>query len=311
MTKKKTITIVVPCFNEELNVAVAYNEFSRITQKLTRKFKFTYIFVDNGSQDNTKGEILKLTKRSRAVKAIFLSRNFGPEASLWVGLRNSQSDAVISIECDLQSPPDLIPRLISKWDQGYNMVAGVYTNSDNSPFTSALRKSFYSIFKRTSDLDIPTNASGVGLLDRKSLEAMKQLDEKYRFYRGLRSWIGFKIGYVQYYRKKRTRGKSTYSILSYFKHAERGIFGFSYLPIDLMFFSSILLLLLSLGASLIYFGYGLIVTKINFAVLYGLALWVLGSLQYAAISILGKYIQVIVEETKNRPVYLIDQKINF
>jgi len=174
-----------------------------------------------------------------------------------------------------------------------------------------LRKNFYKLFKRISDIDIPVNAVGTGLLDRKALNILRQLPEKYRFFRGLRAWIGFKTAYVYYNRRKRQLGKSSYRIFDYFKHAERGLFGFSYLVLDLMVYAGFILVFLSflfiIGYLMLFFLYG---NPIKGAVTILVAIVFFGGIQLLAISIIGKYIQVITEETKNRPIYIVDETIN-
>ncbi|MFH1899661.1 MAG: glycosyltransferase family 2 protein [Patescibacteria group bacterium] len=307
---KKIITIGIPCYNEEKNIKNTYEKINKIIKKI-HNYNFHFLFVDNGSTDATKKEILLLTKKHKNIQGIFLSRDFGPEASASALMDYAQGDAIIALPCDLQDPPQLIPEFIKKWEDGYNMVVGVYTNTEDDFFTSFLRKAFYSIFKKISNIDVPVFASGVGLLDRKSLEALKILPEKYRFFRGLRAWIGFKVAYVKYKRVKRQRGKSSYNLISYFKHAERGIFGFSYLLLDLMAYAGFILVAFSflflIGYIMISLIYGNPI-KGSITILFFIVFF--GGVQLLAVSIIGKYIQVIMEETKNRPVYIIDETIN-
>ena|SRR3989344_363650 len=311
MIKKKLISIGIPCFNEEKNVVQIYIALKKITHRLT-KYSFEYIFVDNGSADKTAENIKKLAQKDSSLVGVFLSRNFGPEASLQAILDHVSGDAFIGIPCDFEDPPELIPEFIKKWEQGNNIVAGVYTKSEDDIFTSLLRKAFYGIFKRISNIDIPVNASGVGLLDKKSLQALNSLPEKYRFYRGLRAWIGFKTAYIKYTRKKRTVGKSSYSMLSYFRHAERGVFGFTYLFLDIIIYLGFILVLLSFLFIAIYIIFALLYSNpIKGSITILVAIVFFGGVQLLAISVIGKYIQVIAEETKNRPMYIIEDTINY
>lgn len=293
---KKTISIVVPCFNEEANIETTYKKIELILKKLL-SYDFEYIIVDNGSTDKTKEIIKRLIKRDKRIKGIFLSRNFGPEASAAACYKFAIGDAVIALPADLQDPPELILKFVKKWEQGYDVVIGIYNKTEDDLFTKFLRKFFYFFFKKISNIDVPVNASGVGLLDRKVVDALNSLPEKYRFFRGLRAWIGFKTATVNYERGKRQRGVSSYNLINYFKHAERGIFGFSYLIMDMMF----------------YFGMGISLISLLFLVvkfsLYSLIIFI-GSILLLSISIIGKYIQVIVEETKDRPMYIVEDTIN-
>ena len=308
---KKKISIAIPCFNEEANIETTYKKIEVILKKLS-SYDFEYIIVDNGSTDKTKEIIKKIAKKDKRISGVFLSRNFGPEASATALLDYSTGDAFIGIPCDLQDPPELIPQFIKKWEEGYDIVVGIYKKTEDDLFTSFLRKSFYNIFKRISNIEVPINASGVGLLDRKAINALKSLPEKYRFFRGLRSWIGFKTAHVIYERKKRLYGASSYhSFFDYVKHAERGIFGFSYLPLDLMVYSGFLLTLFSflfiIGYLYWVIAYG---NPINASIPMMLVIFFFGGILLLAISIIGKYIQVIVEETKNRPIYIVEDTIN-
>ena len=304
------ISIGIPCFNEELNIIPTYQAYKKITDKI-KQYSFEFIFVDNGSNDNTRNKIKELASKDKHVIGIFLSRNFGPESSNAACTDFTTGDAFIGMPADLQDPPDLIEGLISKWEEGYDVVVAIYKKSQDSFLTFFLRKNFYKLFKRISDIDIPVNAVGTGLLDRKALNILRQLPEKYRFFRGLRAWIGFKTAYVYYNRRKRQLGKSSYRIFDYFKHAERGLFGFSYLVLDLMVYAGFILVFLSflfiIGYLMLFFLYG---NPIKGAVTILVAIVFFGGIQLLAISIIGKYIQVITEETKNRPIYIVDETIN-
>ena len=304
------ISFIIPCFNEELSVENAYDSLIRETGKL-KGFRFEFIFVDNKSTDRTRDIITKLVGKDKRAAGIYLSRNFGPEASAQAGYDHSQGDAVIGFAADLQDPPELIGKFIRKWQEGFPVVVGVYTKIDDFQFTIFLRKLFYKIFKTISNIDIPVNASGYGLMDRSVLNAIYSLPEKYRFFRGLRSWVGFNTCYITYERPKRRLGKSTYNILDYFKHAERGVFGFSYLLLDMMVYLGFLLVLLSFLFIFIYIIISLLYgNPIKGAVTILVAIVFFGGIQILAISIIGKYIQVIVEETKARPTYIVEETIN-
>ena len=240
-----------------------------------------------------------------------MSRNFGPEASADALINYASGDAFIALPADLQDPPDLIPKFIAKWEQGYQLVVGIYKKSQDNFLTLILRKNFYNLFKKISSIDIPINAGGTGLLDRKALNALKLLPEKYRFFRGLRAWIGFKTAYITYERRKRAKGKSSYRFIDYFKHAERGLFGFSYLVLDLMVYGGFILVFFSFVFFLAYLFTVLIIgNPIKASIPLMLAIVFFGGIQLLAISIIGKYIQVIVEETKGRPVYIVEEVIN-
>lgn len=309
MKKKQHIVIGIPCFNEEQNVVVVHKRIKKVLVNI-HNYTFSFLFIDNGSTDNTKTKILQLARLDPSIHAVFLSRNFGPEASAAALIDYMKGDAIIALPCDLQDPPELIPDFLRKWEKGNNIVVGAYKKTEDDLITAFLRKTFYSFFKTLSNIDIPVNASGAGLLDKKSVLAMRSLPEKYRFFRGLRAWIGFKSDFVYYNRVKRMKGSSSYSFLSYFQHAERGLFGFSYLLLDLMTY---------LGFALVGVAFAFIFIYILISLIYGnpikgsitilVSIVFFGGIQMLAISTVGKYIQVIVEEVKNRPTYIIDETI--
>lgn len=306
----KKISICIPCYNEEKNINIAYSSLKKVMSKII-KYEYELIFTDNGSTDKTKELINKLAKKDRKVKGIFLSRNFGPEASGRAGLDYSSGDAYIGISCDLQDPPELIISFIKKWEVGYDIVLGVYKNLNENIVMKFFRSAFYNIFNIIANIKIPANAVGFGLIDRKVVNSLKSLPERYRFERGLISWIGFKKTYISYERKKRERGKSSYSFFDYIKAAERGIFGFSYLVLDIMVYSGFLLVILSFLFVLGYLYTVLVIgNPINASIPIMLGIVFFGGVQLLAISIIGKYIQVIVEETKARPIYIVEDTIN-
>lgn len=311
MVIKKKISIVIPCYNEELNIENTYRELKKVT-KTVKKYLYEYIFIDNGSRDNTRQEIKKIAKRDKEVIGVFLPRNFGPEASRQAGDYYAAGDATVLICCDLQDPPSLIPKFLKKWEEGNLIVIGTYTKTEDIWFISLMRKLFYWIFKAISNIEVPVNTSGFGLIDKKVAEAIKSLPEKYRFTRGLIAWTGFRTAYISYERQKRKYGKSSYNIFTYLQHAERGIFGFSYLLLDLIAY---------FGFILVFFSFLFIILYLAFFILFGnplkgavtilVSIIFFGGIQLLAISIIGKYIQVIVEETKRRPTYLVEEVVNF
>jgi len=307
---KKRISIGIPCYNEELNIDVIYNKILLVIRKL-KKYEFEFIIVDNGSTDKTRSIIKNLSNKDKRVKAVFLSRNFGPEASATACYTYATGDAVIGIAADLQDPPELIPRFIIKWEQGNDIIFGIYNKTEGSIIINWLRKLFYKIFKSISNIDVPINTSGYGLVNRKAVDAFLSLPEKFRFSRGLLSWVGFKRDFVYYSKIRRRLGKSSYSLFNYIKHAERGVFGFSYLVLDLMIYSGLILVFFSFLFIVVYLYTVLVIgNPINASIPTLLSVVFFGGIQLMAISIIGKYIQVIVEETKNRPVFVVDETVN-
>ena len=310
MNRKKLITIGIPCFNEELNVARTYKILKRTLEE-NKKYFFEFLFIDNGSLDTTRDEIRKLCKKNKNAIGIFLSRNFGPEASTQAAIDRATGDAVIIYDCDMQDPPEIILKFIQKWEKGDQLVVGIRKKTEDKFLMRWARKSFYRIFKMISNVDIPVDAGHFSLMDRKVVNAIKSLPEKYRFYRGIRAWVGFKTAYVVYERKKRLYGKSAETIVSYFDYAIRSFFGFSYLPLNITIYIGFLFIFVSFIFICIYLlrflQSGTIIDSPTIIVL---LVVFFGGFQLLAISMVGKYIQVIIEETKKRPLYIIEETIN-
>lgn len=305
--KRKTISIGVICFNEEYNVIPAYNDLARIAKK-EQKYIFEFIFVDNGSIDKTRIKIKEIIKKDRRVSGVFLSRNFGPESSGQAALDFASGDAFVMYEGDMQDPPDVIFDFIKQWEKGFEVVVGIREKIDDIFPMTIIRKLYYKVFKAISNIEVPINAGSFSLLDKRVVNVMKKLPEKYRFFRGLRAWVGFKTSYVSYKRRKRQRGKSSYNLFRYLNLAERSFFGFSYLPLDLIVYLGLLSVLLSLiWLVLFLFSFVIYGQTLKDSTLILFLVILFGGIQLLASSIIGKYIQVITEETKGRPAYIVEK----
>lgn len=305
--KNSLISIGVICFNEELNVLPAYKELRAVTDT-SQNYNFEFVFVDNGSTDNTREEIRKITKIDRRVFGVFLSRNFGNEASIQASLDYASGEAYICYEGDLQDPAKVILDFIKEWEKGFDVVVGIRTKIADSFFMTKIRKLYYRIFRSISNIEVPVDAGSFALIDKKVMTAIKGLPEKHRFNRGLRAWVGFKTTYVYYHRQKRQRGKSSYDLLGYIHHAEKSFFGFSYLPLDIIVYTGLLIVTLSFIFVVVYLSsFFLFGQKIQESKLILSSIILFGGIQLLALSVIGKYIQVIVEETKSRPVYIVEE----
>lgn len=307
---RKTISVIIPCYNEELNIENAYSQVKKVFAKAPN-YDCEIVFVDNFSTDSSQEIIRKIAKKDKSVMAIFLSRNFGGEYSSLAGMQLATGDATVVLDCDLQDPPELILKFIKEWEKGNEVVIGFRKQIDDRYVMQFFRKIFYKIFKLISHIDIPVNAGTYSLVDKRVMDVINNLPEKNRFFRGLRAWAGFKVAKVTYERRKRKFGRTHNTIIDYIRDAERGFFGFSFVPLELvtylgfvlvavsfLFISIYILLFLLMGNPIP--GFMTIISLITF----------LGGVQILAISIVGKYLQIIFEETKNRPPYVIREIIN-
>lgn len=308
--RKKIISVIVPTYNEEENVEYAYTRIKGVFSKLN-KYDYEIVYVDNKSVDKTRKIIKKITRKDKKVSAIFMSRNFTSEYSSQAAMQYATGDAITVVDCDLQDPPEIITKFIKEWEKGFKIVIGVRTKINDTFFMKLIRPLFYKIFKNMSNINMPLNAGSFCLLDRKVMNLINSLPEKNRFFRGLRAWAGFDVAEVTYERKGRKYGTSKNTFFDYLKDAQRGLLGFSFIPLNLMTSIGFLLVTVSFLFILIYlitilfFG-----NPINASIPILLSIFFFGGVQMLAISIVGKYIQIIFEEVKNRPSYIIEEIIN-
>src|SRR3989344_7199404 len=306
---KKTISVVIPCYNEEQNIKRSYQEVKKVFAK--SKYNLEIIFVDNYSTDKSVKIIKEIAKKDKSVTAVLLSRNFGGEYSSLAGMRVASGDATVVLDCDLQDPPELILDFTKEWERGSEVVIGFRNDIDDNLFMKIARKAFYKIMKKISNIEIPLNAGTYSLVDKRVMNVINNLPEKNRFFRGLRAWAGFKTTKVEYKRRRRKFGRTHNTLLDYLRDAERGVFGFSYVPLELITYFGFLLVI----ASFIFIGmYSLLFVFLGnpipgFMTIISL-ITLLGGVQILAISVVGKYVLIIFEETKNRPEYVIREIIN-
>lgn len=255
-TNINNISVVIPCFNEEGNIALIYSQIRAILALAE------IIFVDDGSHDQTWGIISELAQKDSQVKAIRFTRNFGAQAALEAGLRKSTGAAVITIDCDLQHPVNLIPQLIEAWDQGAGslIVNTTRIKTEGEPFSKRLCSAiFYGLFNLVSEVKIPSSSSDFRLLDRKVVNFIMQIPQRNKFFRGLVPWTGFSSTCISYKANARHSGQASYNMSKNFELARLGITFFSYLPLKLivvfgLFLSicSILLFLVCLVSKFFY-----------------------------------------------------------
>ncbi len=307
---KKILSIVVPTYNEQENIPRAYAELMKVMKSLP-KYDYEIIFVDNYSQDRSRSIIRKIIKKDKKVTAIFMSRNFTAEYSSHAAMKHAVGDILTIVDCDLQDPPSVIPRFIKQWEKGYLAVVGVRNVIHDTFLMKIVRKAFYIFLRKMAHIDMPLNAGTFCLLDRRVLNEVVNLPEKNRFFRGLRAWAGFKTAYIEYERKKRKYGSTKNNLFDYIRDAQRGILGFSFIPLDIM---------TTLGFLLVIVSFVFIVGYLVVVIFFGnpiraqiptmLAIVFFGGMQMLAISIVGKYIQIIFEEVKDRPPYVIEEILN-
>ncbi len=311
MSKIKNITLsaVIACYKDAEAIPLMHQRLSNVFKKIGCNYEI--IFVNDGSPDDSEKILEQLCQKDEKTTAILHSRNFNSQNAFTSGMMHSTGDAVILLDGDLQDPPEVIEDFVKKWLEGYEVVYGSRINRDTSKIMNYAYKTFYRIFNKLSYLEIPLDAGDFSLMDRKVVNEINNAKERDRFIRGLRAWAGFKQIGVPYHRPERLFGKSTNNFFKNVKWAKKGIFSFSYLPLEFMSFFSYIIVLISGLALLFYIVLHFIsqeapkgITTLIVLVLF------LGGVQLLSISILSEYIGKILEETKKRPNFIVKKILN-
>ena len=312
MTMKKRISIVTACYNEEENVELLYQEVKKVFETLT-DYEYEHIFIDNASKDRTVAILKEIAQKDKNIKIIVNARNFGHIRSPFYGLIQARGDAVISIVADFQDPVSMIPDFIKKWEEGYKIVVGVKTESEENPVFFAVRKFYYSVLQDLSEISQIKNFTGFGLYDQRIIEILRTIDDPYPYMRGLISEIGYDIYQIEYTQPERKRGITKNNFYSLYDMAMLGITNHSKIPLRLAALTGFVLAIISLFFAFVYTIYKLIYWD-NFQV--GIAPLVIGlfffsSVQLFFIGVIGEYVGSIQTQVMKRPLVIERERINF
>jgi len=303
-------SIVVPMFNEEGNVDEFCIRLSKVLDKLDGEYEV--IFVDDGSNDATFVKLYEWSNKNQYLKIVRLSRNFGHQLALTAGIDMAKGNAVIIMDGDLQHPPELIPEMIGMWQKGVHVVNTIRKDTAGA---SLLKKIFASCFYKLINLDtevpILSNSADFKLMDRVACDSLKQLREQDRFMRGMTSWIGFRQGTISYIADERFSGSSKYTFLKMLKFAINGITSFTTLPLKTIGYLGCLIAIVSFfyASYAIYEHLVLRLTVTGWTSLLICVLFI-GGVQLVSVGVLGAYIAKVYRQVKQRPLYLIQDKIN-
>jgi dolichol-phosphate mannosyltransferase len=264
------------------------------------------VFVDNGSRDDSAGTFSELAAQDPHVTVLSLSRNFGSQAAYSSGIEYARGDAVICMDGDLQDPPEIIPELVSRWLEGYEVVYGERVRREAGLALRIANKIFYRLLRRFSYIDIPLDAGDFGLLDRRVVDIMNAMPERNRLIRGLRAWVGFRQIGVPYTRDARHAGRSSNSLLDLFRWASTGLVSYSYAPLELISLLAGVVMALAAVAIFVYTVLYFVRPNVpqGFQTLL-VAILFLGAVQLLCLSIMSEYIAKIFEEVKARPKYIV------
>ena len=305
----KKITIIVPCYNEQEALPLFYKEITKVSKKM-KKVDFEYLFINDGSKDNTLSVLKDLAKKDKKVRFISFSRNFGKEAAMYAGFENATGDYVAVMDADLQDPPALLPEMLDAIEtEGYDSVATRrVTRKGEPPIRSFFARMFYKIINKISNADIVDGARDYRLMNRKMVDSIISMTEYNRFSKGIFGWVGFNTKWLEFENVERVAGETKWNFWKLFIYSLEGIVGFSTMPLQIASVLGMLFLLLS---------FIVIIFVIVKTLLFGdpVAGWpslvciifFVSGVQLFCIGIIGQYLSKTYLETKNRPIYIIKE----
>ena len=306
MEQKKLLSVILPCYNEEKVITKTGHTLFNVLLEIP--YDFEIIFVNDGSRDNTEKLLMELASEDSRYKYISFSRNFGKESAMLAGLRYSKGDCVIIMDSDLQHPPELIPEMIKKYEEGYDQVIAQRNRKGDAVSSKLFAKLYYKIANKLVDVKMVDGAGDFRLLSRKAVDALISLKENNRFSKGLFSWIGFNQIYLPYDNALRADGESKWSFRRLISYGIDGVLSFNNKPLRVCIYLGSALIILSL-IYLIYLFVQILVSGISTPGYFTTILLItcLGGTQLISIGIIGEYIGRIYYEVKGRPNYFVDK----
>ena len=310
MSQNKSISIIVPVYNEEKTLTFLAERLSQVFATLENNYVLNAVLVDDGSKDGSWLAIEKICSKDGRFSGIRLSRNFGHQAALSCGYQFAPGDAVICIDADLQDPPELSPELIRRWEEGNRVVLAVRRKREGeTKFKLLSAKLYYKLISRISDSKAPRESGDFRLLDRAAVDAFNRLSESHRYIRGLVGWLGFRSAIVEYDRLPRQGGRTKYTLTKMMRLAMDGIISFSFLPLRLAYIVACILVL----PFLLYLAYNFVlhiffgVTMVPGWSSLILAVILFGVFNLLMLGVLGEYVGRIYTEAKRRPIFLVEE----
>ncbi len=307
--ERKKISVLVPCYNEEENVVPISQAIIKEIEAL-EKYDYELIFIDNCSQDSTREKLEMLCKENKNIKAIFNARNFGQFNSPFYGYKQTNGDCMITLCCDFQDPPEVIPKLVDEWEKGAKIVCAVKKKSKENRFIRGLRTIYYKLIKKMSEVEQIEHFTGFGLYDKDFVKVIKDLDEPAPFIRGIVAELGFKKVEIAYEQAKRRAGKTSNNFSRLYDAAMLSFTTYTKSPIRWFMYLAIFLG----GVSFV----GLVITLILLAIGKNVGLWVIlsalglfSAIGYAGISVIGEYILNVKAKVSRRPLVIEEKRINF
>lgn len=307
------VSVVIPMYYEEEVAELCYDRVSNVLKKLSDKYEYEIIFVNDGSKDKTLKILKDIANNDKCVKVISFSRNFGHQAAVTAGIKYITGDAIVIMDADLQDPPELIPDMLKLWEEGSEVIYGKRkTRKGESAFKILTAQMFYSFLNAMSEVEIPKNTGDFRLVDRKVIDVINSLPEHNKFLRGLFSWVGFEQKAFLYDRPERKLGTTKYPFKKMFKLASDGILSFSTKPMKIVGGLGVISILFAISVLIYslcsYFGQWNNLTPGWTSIM--LCITFFAGVQLLSLWVLSEYISRIYDESKGRPEYIIKEKIN-
>src|ERR1700730_2672076 len=312
MSEIRTVTVLTPCYNEAENVRAVYERVRAVFQPLDG-YRYEHVFIDNASTDETVSILREIAAGDRNVKVIVNTRNFGHVRSPYHALLQCRGDAVIGMAADLQDPPELIPEFLEKWREGYKVVLGVKSASEESAVMFAIRRFGYGVIDRLSEVKQVRNTTGFGLYDKTFVSVLRRLPDPYPYFRGIVAELGFRYATVPYIQPRRTAGVTKNNLYMLYDIGVQGIVNHSKIPLRLATIIGFCSSIVSLAAALVYFVMKMLFwynLPIGIAPLI-IGLFCVASVQLFFLGVLGEYVGQIYTQVRNRPLVVEQERINF
>lgn len=307
----KLITILTPCFNEEGNIVELHDRIAKAMENVN--YDYEHIVIDNASTDHTVDILRKITNEDHRVKVIINTRNFGHVRSPYHALLQARGDAVIGLASDLQDPPERIPEFIQKWEEGFKVVIGIKSKSEESGILYLIRKIYYRGLKSLSDVPLIENFTGFGLYDRQVIDNLRELKDPYPYFRGQIADLGYEMAQLEFNQPRRKHGLSKNNFYTLYDLAMLGMTGYTKVPLRMATMFGFTSAAISFLIGFIYLLYKILNWQ-NFTL--GLApvvigLFFIGSIQLIFLGILGEYIGAVYTQVMRRPLVIEKERINF
>ncbi len=303
-------SVIIPVFNEEAIIGELHRRLTAVMNSLGEPYEL--LFINDGSRDGSLAGMREMVGRDPHVRVLDFARNFGHQIAITAGMDHARGQAVVIIDADLQDPPEVIPELVARWREGYQVVYAVRARREGETFfKKATASLFYRLIRRITNVDIPVDTGDFRLMDRQVVDALGTIREKHRFVRGLVSWVGFRQVGVPYVRHERMAGETKYPLKKMLKFAFDGITSFSFLPLQMATYLGFAVSGLSflvicwvlfqklIGRQPLEPGWASVMTAVLF----------LGGVQLITIGLIGEYVGRIYDEVKERPLYILNEEL--